>query len=145
MSFQKRLINDLFSLAANQQIKNMQAVLNGPNPKAHPAVVKAFGNNANIEAIKNNVNRFADPSTGKIKVPHSEAMAGITQGATNTNTKEISFGSAFFNSDAKTRAGTVIHEAAHAVNGAVDHFDPNGNPHPQGTTFDRTTAQVGCT
>ncbi|PPQ69169.1 hypothetical protein CVT26_003543 [Gymnopilus dilepis] len=125
---------------ANKQVHNMQAVLNGPNPKAHPAVVKAFGTNANIPEIKANVEKLAN---GKIVVPSPEPAAGITQGATNVNDKKVTFGSAFFNSDAKTRAGTVLHEATHAIHGAVDHFDQHGNPHPQGTTFDRTKAQVG--
>jgi len=126
--------------AANKQIKNMQGVLNGPNPASHPAVVKAFGNNANIDEIKKNVNTL---DTGKLKVPNPDPAAGITQGATNTVSKAVSFGSAFHNSDEKTRAGTVIHEAAHANHGAVDHFDPNGNPHHQGTQFDKGKAQVG--
>jgi len=125
---------------ANQQIKNMQGVLSGPNPASHPAVVKAFGNNANVDEIKKNVNSL---ETGRIKVPHSDAVAGVTQGATNTASKDVSFGSAFHNSDAKTRAGTVIHESAHAIHGAVDHFDPSGNPHHQGTQFDKGKAQVG--
>jgi len=125
---------------ANGQIRNMQAVLNGPNPQSHPAVVKAFGNNANIPAIKQNVDTLAN---GKIRVPNSDAIAGLTQGGTNTHTKEIGFGSTFYNSDAHTRAGTVIHESAHALHGAVDHFDPQGNPHHQGTTFDKGKAQVG--
>jgi len=137
----KAKINEAVNVA-NGQIKNMQAVLNGPNPKSHPAFVKAFGTNGNVDEVKKNVNQMAEDRP-KLRIPGADPVSGVTQGATNTATKDVSFGSVFFQSNAKERAGTVIHEAAHALNGAVDHFDQNGNPHPQGSTFDKSKAQVG--
>ncbi|PPQ73233.1 hypothetical protein CVT26_015036 [Gymnopilus dilepis] len=129
---------------ANKQIKNMDAVNNGPNSQAHPAVIKAFGKNANVDAIRANVGRLA---TEKIKIPHTDPVNGVTQGATRImppgQKAEVSFGHVFYGSNAHVRAGTIIHEAAHAIHGAVDHFDANGNPHPQGSVFDKATAKVG--
>lgn len=105
----------------------MKAVTDLPDAqaKAHPAVVKAFGANANIPEIRKNVDIL---HTGKIMVPHTDAAEGVTQGATYPHNGHVVFGSSFYSSDKNTQAGTIIHEASHAKAGTVDHFKTDGTP-----------------
>lgn len=115
----------------------MKAVINLPDAqaKAHPATVKAFGKNANVGEIRKKIDNM---DNSKIMIPHSDAEPGLTQGGTWPN-GHIKFGSVFYSSDKNTRAGTILHEAAHAKNGAVDHFKADGTPGKKGDPI------VGCT
>ncbi|KAF8906196.1 hypothetical protein CPB84DRAFT_1745063 [Gymnopilus junonius] len=125
---------------ANRQIGKMETVLNRPNPQSEPAVVAAFGENANIDEIKKHVQTL---KTGKILVLNAEPANGVTQGATATGNKHVTFGNVFYGSTDKERAGTLIHEASHALNSAVDHFKKDGTPYAFGGSVDKSNALVG--
>lgn len=131
----------------NQRIKNMQAVANLPDDQAkkHPAVVKAFGNNANIGEIRNTVNTL---ESAKITIPHTDPESHLTQGGTKESNGHVTFGQPFYSSDTNTRAGTIIHEATHAKAGTVDAFDKNGHPYDKMADIpkDKVAAgvQIGC-
>ena len=126
----------------------MQAVLNGPNPETNPHVVNAFGANPNIPAIKDTVGKLEN---GRILVPHTDPDPKLTQGGTRTDNKHVTFGSTFYDDKATPpdqRAGTIIHEASHAIAGTVDHFQKDGKPYGFGEKLpdDRVKAgvQTGC-
>ncbi|KAF8873492.1 hypothetical protein CPB84DRAFT_622463 [Gymnopilus junonius] len=126
---------------ANEQISKMQTVLNGPNPKSHPAVVAAFGTNVNIFEIKSGVAKL---QTETFFVDSADARPDVTQGATNDRDKHVLFGSSYFaGNDDKMRAGTVIHELAHTINKDVDHFKTDGSPYDFGAKPDTKNFLVG--
>lgn len=135
-------------ITVNQRIKNMQAVANLPEDEAknHPAVIQAFGNDANIPEIKKTVDTL---ETAKITIPHTNPADGITQGGTNEANGQVLFGSTFYSSDTDTRAGTIIHEATHSKAKTVDAFDKDGKPYEKMADIpkDKVAAgvQIGCT
>ncbi|CAA7263797.1 unnamed protein product [Cyclocybe aegerita] len=137
----RKAIQDALPVA-NQKIKNMQAVVGGSNAKNHPAVVKAFGKDANVGEIKKTVGKLAD---GRIVVPHTDAAPGVTEGATNPKNGHVTFGSTFYQSgkSANSRAGTIIHEASHALGKTVDAFDKKGKPYKYGESLPADKVKAG--
>ncbi|CAA7263760.1 unnamed protein product [Cyclocybe aegerita] len=127
---------------ANQKIKNMQAVIGSSNAKSHPAVRKAFGNDANVGKIRKTVDKLAN---GRIVVPHTDSASGVTEGATNPRNGHVTFGSTFYQSgkSANSRAGTIIHEASHALGKTVDAFDRNGKPYKYGESLPSDKVRAG--
>ncbi|KAF8150131.1 hypothetical protein B0H34DRAFT_862781 [Crassisporium funariophilum] len=116
---------------AHGMVGNMQHALDSSNPQSNRHIVKAFGHNANIPAIQHTVDALHN---GRIKVPNPDPTH-TGMGYTNMQTGHVGFGSAFhspYTTD-KERAGTVIHEATHALAGTVDHFSAHsGSPHGAG-------------
>ncbi|KAF8150241.1 hypothetical protein B0H34DRAFT_180863 [Crassisporium funariophilum] len=116
---------------AHGMVGNMQHVLDSPNPQSNRHIVKAFGHNANIPAIQHTVDALHN---GRIKVPNPDPIH-TGMGHTNMQTGHVGFGSAFHSPSTtdRERAGTVIHEATHALAGTVDHFSAHsGSPHGAG-------------
>ncbi|KAF8902545.1 hypothetical protein CPB84DRAFT_1846197 [Gymnopilus junonius] len=124
---------------AHQQVLNMQRLLNGPHEEAHPHLVNAFGENYNKPCIKETVDQLAQ---GTIHIGDmNQANKGEKAdriAETYESQARVSLMNKFHQMDPAARAGTIIHEATHALAGTRDLFNsPPGNSndikplHPQ--------------
>ncbi|KAF9044024.1 hypothetical protein BJ165DRAFT_1404897 [Panaeolus papilionaceus] len=115
----------LFS-TANNRLGKMLAALNGPMPGQNNVIMTAFGPQANILEIRNRVEKMIN---GRLLVQSPDIYPNVEMAATGASTKVLLFGRLFFIATEKERAGTIIHEASHALAETVDYFDQKGNPY----------------
>jgi len=113
---------------ANLQIDAMHKVLQNPSQKKNKKILRqTFGKNFDYNAIKRHVD---DLKTGTVKVSdvNSAAMPGGVRAKTSNSGEpraSVSFGPDYHDPTKMSdngRAGTLIHEAAHALFGAKDYF-----------------------
>ncbi|KAF9044149.1 hypothetical protein BJ165DRAFT_1405003 [Panaeolus papilionaceus] len=139
-----RLKIDNALIEANDKLTKMTAFLNGPSPGTQKAFTDAFGTNANIAEIKK---RVAAIYTGNIVIYDAEASPLATQGATDVSVTppKIYFGSVFYSSTTSIEdaAGTIIHEASHALVGTTDYFYPTGKPYLKGDPVPADKVKAG--
>ncbi|KAJ3806899.1 hypothetical protein F5876DRAFT_68566 [Lentinula aff. lateritia] len=100
-------------------------VLQGPH--ASTVIQKTFGSQADVQKIHRCVQKLV---TGKVFIPAAdvnEAAGNGVGGATDPQSKHITFSLGYFSGttkeDSDRRAGTLIHEASHALCGTYDYFD----------------------
>ncbi|KAF9563494.1 hypothetical protein CPC08DRAFT_748946 [Agrocybe pediades] len=110
---------------ANNQIPQMEKVLADPNNEKHkPLIEAAFGKNADLNKVKENVEKLR---TGTVPVDLKTAPGGGTIAHTSYDKPhppmkpvDVKFGKKYHNSAENTRAGTLIHEATHYLGNTGD-------------------------
>ncbi|KAF8881040.1 hypothetical protein CPB84DRAFT_1873596 [Gymnopilus junonius] len=117
---------------AHNQIMNIKKMMDENHPDLHAHLTNAFGPNYNKEEIHKTINRLA---TGKIDIAQTNAPNDEGNETTNAIAKHSSgaqadrvvFYEKFHRKTLDAQAGTVIHEATHALARTKDHFreDPN--------------------
>jgi len=111
---------------AHEQVLHMQNLLNQPDEIAHPHLVNAFGEGYNKAMIKATVDHLAAGTIhiGNVNQPNvgeSERHTAETWGS-QTDHPRISLMSKFHEMNPDARAGTIIHEATHAIDDTRDLF-----------------------
>jgi len=132
---------------ANLQIDAMYKVVQDPDKKEHKEIlVNTFGEHYNIKAISRRVRAL---KTEMVKVakarddslkPSTIALTRTsTEGNSKTRTSRVHFSAKYHDdqTDAE-RAGTLIHEASHALFGAKDYFKKDGKQKMSRAQADKT-------
>jgi hypothetical protein len=107
----------------------MHRVIKNPHHPAHQSIInEAFGPNPNLKKIGENVEQLRH---GKISIEHLH-HGNLGKGVyadTSERHRTVRLGSDFHwhHQNDESRAGTLIHEAAHALFDAHDHFSKGPN------------------
>jgi hypothetical protein len=109
---------------ANEQIDAMHTIVDGhENPKHKAILNEHFGEHHDIEAIKAHVNML---KTGEVKIGaiKDNLKKSTTIAVTHPKTGVIRFGTPAHSAKrpAKSTAGTLLHEASHALLQTKDHY-----------------------
>jgi isochorismate synthase EntC len=114
--------------AANKQIEAMHTIVNNPEKEEHKAILNEhFGEHHNIKQITQYVNRL---KTGTVKIGaiKDTTLAKVVIATTRKMDTDpnIRFGNTFHSEESKRTpkdaAGTLIHEASHALLKTKDHY-----------------------
>ncbi|KAJ4466402.1 hypothetical protein C8J55DRAFT_565727 [Lentinula edodes] len=107
---------------ANTRLETLDSVLQGPH--ANTIIQKAFGSQADVQKIHSCVQKLV---TGKVFIPAADVdMEAGNGAATDPQSKHITFSLGYFSGttkeDSDRCAGTLIHEASHALCGTYDNL-----------------------
>jgi len=113
---------------AHTRIEAMHTAINNPTDPIHAkAIEKAFGKTPDMAALRTHVDALR---AGHITINNARSgnLDANALAATNTATKHIRMGAAFHDQlTDQQRAGTVIHEASHAILGTKDVWEKDAS------------------
>ncbi|KAJ3498149.1 hypothetical protein NLJ89_g10256 [Agrocybe chaxingu] len=121
---------DVAHAEANSQIDELDKLLKQPKKIYMPHIINTFGLDANVKEIKKVVKKL---KTGTIKI--SKVHAGKkekTNASSNPEEGSIKLYEGFYAKHShRSMAGTLIHEATHALAGTHDFFSSDGKFTPK--------------